>query len=176
MPVAEYDTGHQPGQGDVGGGGNGPAVGYGAEVVAAAVEHQGQQQEQPRRAEDAAQGAHQRVDGFGQGVQRAAGQHRLGNLLGGDAEEEDHENFVDQEVNGDVLAEDVEVVGVVAVVFQVRPLAEVPEVELHQLVVAVEVNVGPHQPGDDADDEGQGVFLEERDKLAYLRHWKPLET
>ena len=70
-----------------------------------------------------------------------------------------------------MLAEDVKVVQVVVfAVVQERALAEVPEIELHQFVVAVKVNVGPHQPDDDAEDEREGVFLEEGYVPADLVH------
>ena len=114
----------------------------------------------PDWAEHAAQGPHQRVDGLGDGVQRAAGQNGLGDLLGRNAEEEHHEHFVDQEVYGYMLAEDVEVVGVVPVVIDVGTLSEVPEIELHHIVIAGEVDIGPHQPGYHAENERDGVFLE----------------
>ena len=70
-----------------------------------------------------------------------------------------------------MLAEDVEVVPVVSVpVIQEGALAEIPEVELDYLVVAVEVDVGPDQPGDNADDQREGIFLYEGDVPAYLVH------
>ena len=169
MPGPEDHASHKPGQGDVGGGRNGPtaedALGreqHSTEVVGAAVEDDRQQNEQPHRAEHASQCAHDRVDRFGQGIQRAAWEDRFGDLLGRDAEEEHHEYFVDQEVDGDVLAEDVEVVEVVVLaVVQEGPLPKFQEVELHHVVVDVEVDIGPHQPDNHAQDEGDGVFLQE---------------
>ena len=135
-----------------------------------AVEQDGQQEEQADRAEDTAQGAHQRVDGPRQGIQRAARQNRLGDLLGGDAEEEHHEHFVDQEVDGYVPSEQVEVVGIVSVVFDKGAFTEIPEVELHHVFVADEVDIGPDQRDDDAENERDGVFLQEGNVPADLFH------
>ena len=70
-----------------------------------------------------------------------------------------------------MLAEDIEVVEIVVLaVIEERPLAEIPEIELNHIVVDVEVDVGPHQPDDDADDERDGVFLEEGYVATYLFH------
>ena len=49
----------------------------------------------------------------------------------------------------------------VLAVVQEGSLAEIPEVELHHVVVDVEVDIGPHQPDNHAQDEGDGVFLQE---------------
>ena len=141
------DAGHQPGQGDVSGGGDSPAVGHDAEVIAPAVEDPGQQKEQSRRTENPAQCPHQRVDGLAYRVQRSAGQDRLGNLLGGNTKEEHHEDLIDQEVDRNRLPEDL---GVVA-----------EDVEIHHAFIGMDVNVGKDQPGNHANDEWYGELLKE---------------
>ena len=47
MSGPEYDAGHEPGQGDIGGGGNAPAVGPGAQIAGPAVENPSQEEEEP---------------------------------------------------------------------------------------------------------------------------------
>ena len=147
MRSPEDDPGHEPGQGDIGGGRYAPAVGHDAQVVAAAIEYPGEKEEQPRRSNDTAQGSHQRVYGLPHGVQRAAGQHRLGDLLGGYTEEEHHENLVDQEVDRHRFAEDLGV------------LAE--DMEVHHLFVGVDVDVRKDQPSDNTDYQRDGELLED---------------
>ena len=54
-----------------------------------------------------------------------------------------------------MLTENVEVVQVMMfAVIQKRAFAEIPEIKLHHVVVGVEVDVGPHQPHDHTEYEG----------------------
>ena len=141
------DSGYEPSQCDIGGGGDTPPVSHDAKVIAAAIEYPGQKKEQPRRPDDSAQGAHQRVYGLAHGVQRTAWQHRLGNLLGGYAEEEHHEYLVDQEVDRHRLTE---YLGVFT-----------EYMEVHHVFVGVDVDVGKDQPSDNADYQRDGELLED---------------
>ena len=76
-----------------------------------------------------------------------------------------------EEMKGEVLPEEINVIDVVVSGIELFGRTEVPEIELHSVVIAGEVNVGPHQPGNHAEDEGYGVFLQETDELAGPCHW-----
>ena len=65
--------------------------------------------------------------------------------LGGDTEEEGHEYLVDQEMDRDRLAEDVDV------------LSE--EVIVNQFFVEVRIDVGHHEASDNADNQRDGIIL-----------------
>ena len=99
MVAAEHHPGHQPRQRDVRRRGDAPAVGYFRKAVRPAVEYRREQKVDAHRAQDSAYRRHQGIDGLVGRVQRPAWQHRIGNLLCGYAKEEDHEDFIDEEMD-----------------------------------------------------------------------------
>jgi hypothetical protein len=104
------------------------------------------------RAEHAADRAEERRERLVRRVHRAARQAALRHLLGGDAEEEDHEDVVHHEVDRDFVAEElgiwVEEAQVVAVV-----------VGAHEPLVRGEVDVRPHERNHDAHEQREREAL-----------------
>jgi hypothetical protein len=62
------------------------------------------EEERTDRAEDPANRRHQGIDGLFHRIEAAPGQTRFGDLLGRNAEEQDHENVVDEEEQGEFVS------------------------------------------------------------------------
>ena len=154
MQRSEHHPCHQPRQGDVGGGGDGPPVGHRREVVGATIDDPRQRKVHPDGAEDPAQGAGQRVDGPAQRVEHPARQRRLGDFLGGDPEEQAHEHAVDYEMKGHLMTE-----------YRSMPTERI---ELDQPLVPVVVDVGGDQAQDSAQYQWQRKLLYEVGNPKYL--------
>jgi hypothetical protein len=75
-------------------------------VDAALDERPEPEEEDGDGARDAAERRKEGVDRLLHGIQAAAGKARLGDLLRSDAEEEHHEQVVDEKVQRDVVTED----------------------------------------------------------------------
>jgi tRNA A-37 threonylcarbamoyl transferase component Bud32 len=132
----EREARDEPRERDVGRGGHPPAA---RDVPAPLVrEHREVGRD---RTEHPADRGQERVDGFAERVQRAAGQQALDDLLGGQAEEERHEEVVDHEVQ-----------------------REPEELRVHDLVVGVGRDVGEHEGREDPTEERQGELLHALDE------------
>mmetsp|Transcript_10363 Transcript_10363/g.33959 ORF Transcript_10363/g.33959 Transcript_10363/m.33959 type:complete len:310 (+) Transcript_10363:1556-2485(+) len=123
--------------------------GGGGEVVvegAAAVQRLQRESEDCDRAEHPADGGDQRREGLARRGEAPAGQAGVGHLLGRQAEEEDHENVVDEEVEGHRVVEDDGFVAEWGVVRLGRLGAD-------KVLVGLVVEVNPEQRRRDAEQE-----------------------
>ena len=108
MSTAKHHSCYEPGECDVGRGRDAPAVVDLAEHLwrRAAVDEPREGEVHTYRAYDTSDGADERVDRLARWVERPAREYRLCDLLRGDAEEEEHEDVVDQEMEREVVSED----------------------------------------------------------------------
>jgi hypothetical protein len=102
-------------------------------------------EEHRNRADHAADRRNQRIDRLCGRVQLAAGKARLGDLCGGDAEEEHHEDVVDQVVQIEHVAEQ-------------RPIAE--RAPVHDALIAVGIEVRGEQRRGDPREQRDRELLE----------------
>jgi hypothetical protein len=159
VAAPEDAAGDQPGQGDVRGRRHPPAAQERSPVVdGGGVDPEVEQQPEPgqehaHRSDHAAAGRQQRIQGLAERVQAAAGQAGLGDLLGGDAEEEDHEDVVDQEVEAHGVPED-------------RELAE--GLPVQEMGVGVWREVGGQHRHQDTRDEWDRELLEQVEGRAHV--------
>jgi len=131
MACAEDELGHEPGNGDVGGGRNPPPL-----DEFRRAEHAVQEEVDGHRAENAADGCEQGGCRLPEGVKIPPRQTALGDLRRGNGEEENHEYIVGDEVK----------------------IEGAQELLVVELVVGLGPEVGPHERHRHPGDERKGKF------------------
>src|SRR3989339_15854 len=96
MPSAENQAGHQPGQSNIGGGGNAPSP-----PQRGGADQRVEPQIDEHRAYYSAKGCQQGVNRLAQGMEISARQAALGNFRGGHAEKQHHEQFIGKKMKAE---------------------------------------------------------------------------
>ena len=131
MTRAENQFGTEPGDGNVRCRNDTPAVN-----IFRAVEENNHQNIDNDRPHHTADGGHQRIQRFFNGIHGSAGPHRFGDFRHGNGKEDGHKHIFHKEVNGKFTAE---------------------KRKIHKGMVALGRDIGPYQRDNDTKNQGQRI-------------------